>query len=347
MLQTHIALDHYNTLKVHCTAKYFLEIGSTYQLLQAIETPEWKQEKKRILGGGANTLFVSDFFDGLVVKIGIKGFKILAEDEQSLVLQVGAGEKWQDLVDYCVAHQLGGIENMTDIPGNVGTSAVSNIGAYGQEVSSVIEEVIGLNLQTKTLQKLSNADCAFAYRESVFKHDLEGEFIITHISFRLKKIDQNYSFATAYADVQAAFAEQEIAFEELSPSEKLQTLVTTISEIRASKLPNLEQTGTAGSFFKNPEISLPQREQLHQRFPQLKAHLTSQELMKLSAGQLIELCGWKGKTLNNVKMSEQHALILINKSKAGKDVLHYAEQVQAAVYEQFGIELEPEVRYCQ
>lgn len=347
MIHNNFSLDHLNTLKVHCIAKYFMEIPSTYKLLQAIQTPEWKNEKKRILWGGANTLFVSDFFDGLVVKIAIKGFKILQEDEHHILLQVWAGENWQNLILFCLQHQLGGIENMTDIPGNVGTSAVSNIGAYGQEVSSVIYEVTWLNLESQNLQKLSNADCQFRYRESIFKHALEGKFIITHVSFKLKKIDQNYSFSTEYADIQRVFTEKNISFEQLNTSDQLQTLVTTISEIRAAKLPNIKNTGTAGSFFKNPEITLPQREQLHQRFPELKAHLTSQELMKLSAGQLIELCWWKGKSIHGVKMSDQHALVLVNSSQNWSDILSYAEQVQASVKERFGIDLEPEVRYCR
>lgn len=346
MLQNH-PLNELNTLKVNCTAKLFTEVKSSYQLLQLIQTPERINEKHRILGGGANTLFVSDFFDGLVVKIAIPGIKIIKEENNQVRVQVGAGEKREHLIAFAQSHQLGGIENLIAIPWNVGTSAVSNIGAYGQEVSEVIEEVQGLNLKTQSIQKLSNTECQFAYRESIFKHELNGQFIITHITFRLQKVDENYHFSTAYGDIQNFLIEKGIAFEKLSPYEKLTKISEIISETRTSKLPDIHTTWTAGSFFKNPEIWLVERKQLQSRFPQLKAHLGEHETMKLSAAQLIELCGWKGKTINSVKMSENHALILINEGNSWKAIAEYADQVRVSVLEKFGIELEPEVRYCE
>lgn len=346
-MQANFPLNQLNTLKVHCTAKLFHQVENSYQLLQLIESPEWQQEKHRILWGGANTLFLPDFFDGLVLKVGIKGIKKLTEENGKVLLQVGAGEAREDLIEYVLKEQLGGIENLIAIPGNVGTSAVSNIGAYGQEVSEVIHEVIGVNLETKTIQKLSREECEFAYRESIFKHELEGKFIITHVVFTLEKIDEKYQFSTAYADVERYFQEQEIDFSLLSPTEKLKTIAQAISEIRATKLPDRKQIWTAGSFFKNPEIWLPQWEHLQSRFPELKAHPGSEETMKLSAGQLIELCGWKGKEESGVKMSEKHALILINTWTSGQAIAEYAKKVQDSVFEKFGIMLEPEVRYCE
>lgn len=347
MLQSHFPLTQLNTLQVPCTAKYYTEISSTYQLLQILETEERSKEKHRILWGGSNTLFVSDFFDGLVLKVGIKGIKKLTEENGKVLLQVGAGEAREDLINYALKEQLGGIENLIAIPGNVGTSAVSNIGAYGQEVSEVIHEVIGVNLETKTIQKLSREECEFAYRESIFKHKLEGNFIITHVIFALEKINENYQFSTTYADIEKYFQEQGIHFTLLSPTEKLHTISEAITKIRASKLPDRKQIWTAGSYFKNPEIWLPQREVLHQQYPELKGFLQANEMMKLAAGQLIELCGLKGHQEGKVKISEKHALILINEGWTGAEIKAFAKKIQAAVAKKFCVKLEPEVRYCE
>ena len=346
-MQQNFNLQPFNTLQVACTAKLFTEVESTYQLLQLLETPERKTEKHWILWWGSNTLFTSDFFDGIVVKMNIKGIKILKETDESIEVQVGAGEVRDDFVQHCITHQRWGVENLISIPGNVGTSAVSNIGAYGQEACESIAEVIGVNLETSTIQKLSNEECAFGYRKSIFKTELQGRFIITHIVFRLKKIDENYPFNTEYADIQKAFSEQAVDFEALNPEQKLKTLTKTIAEIRSSKLPDWKVVWTAGSYFKNPEIWLPQSEELHEQYPELKAFLQENEMMKLAAGQLIELCGLKGYQEGKVKISEKHALILINEWGSWAEVKAFAEKVQKAVLEKFWVQLEPEVISCE
>lgn len=346
MMQSQVSLQTMNTLQVACRAKYFTEISSTYQLLQLLETPEWTSEKHWILWGGSNTLFCSDFFDGIVLHIAIKGIKILEESSEHVRVQVGAGEVRDDFVSICREQKRGGVENLVAIPGNVGTSAVSNIGAYGQEASESIDEVIGIHLETKTIQKLSKEDCGFGYRKSIFKEDLQGKFIITHVIFKLKKIDEHYDFNTAYADIQNSFEAEGIDFAALSPEKKLLTLSSTIKQIRAKKLPDWTQVGTAGSYFKNPEIWLPQREALHSKFPELKGYLQDNEQMKLSAGQLIDLSGLKGYQEGKVKVSDQHALILINEGGSWEEIKRFAEKIQALVFEKFGVSLEPEVIYC-
>lgn len=189
-----------------------------------------------------------------MLHIAIKGIKILEESSEHVRVQVGAGEVRDDFVNICREQKRGGVENLVAIPGNVGTSAVSNIGAYGQEASESIDEVIGIHLETKTIQKLSKEDCGFGYRKSIFKEDLQGKFIITHVIFKLKKIDEHYDFNTAYADIQNSFEAEGIDFAALSPEKKLLTLSSTIKQIRAKKLPDWTQVGTAGSYFKNPEI---------------------------------------------------------------------------------------------
>ena len=345
-MQKNFNLQALNTLQVPCTAKLFTEIESTYQLLQLLETPERKNEKHWILWGGSNTLFTRDFFDGIVVKLQIKGIKILKETEETIEVQVGAGEIRDNFVKHCIENQWWGIENLISIPGNVGTSAVSNIWAYGQEACEAISEVIGVHLESNTLQKLSNEECDFGYRKSIFKTELKDRFIITHIVFKLKKIDQRYDFNTQYADIQKAFSEQWIVFETLNPAKKLEMLTTVIVEIRKNKLPDWKTVWTAGSYFKNPKVWLPQWEKLHKQFPDLKGFLQDDETMKLSAGQLIELCGFKGHKEGKVKISEQHALILINEWGSWAEVKVFAEKVQKSVFKKFWVQIEPEVIYC-
>ena len=300
-MKKNIDLKPYNTLQVVCKAKYFVEIESTYQLLQLLETAERNAEKHWILWWGSNTLFTSDFFDGVVAKMAIKGIKILNETDDQVL---------------------------------------------GQEASNALYEVIGVNTQTKSIQKLANEECKFGYRKSIFKEELKENFIITHCVFSLKKIEEGYDFNVEYWDIQKEFSAQHLAFDEIDPVQKLKILTQTIAKIRERKLPDRRVVWTAGSYFKNPEIWLPQREALQKKHPELKAFLQPDERMKLAAGQLIELCGLKGYQEGNVKISDQHALILINLWGTWAEVKAFAEKVQDVVFKKFEIHLEPEVIYC-
>lgn len=346
MLREGVDLTQMNTLGVACKAKWFEQIETTYGLLQLLQSPQRKQEKHWILWWGANTLFLNDFFDGLVIKNEIKGFKMLSDENWEVVLQVGAGESWETFIAYCQEHKLVGVENLVAIPWTVWASAVSNIGAYGQEVSTVIETVIGVNTQTWTVQKLTNEECQFAYRESIFKQALKDCFIITQVVFRLKRLDEEYVFSTWYWAVQEYLDQNQISFSSLSCEEKLHVIISVIRQIRSDKLPDPQHIGTAGSFFKNPEIWLVDWEILSGKFSFLQGHHTDHATVKLSAAALIEYCGWKGKAINGVQMSEKHALILVNTWNSGAAIADYANQVQQSVFETFGVELEPEVRYC-
>lgn len=346
MLRKEVDLTKMNTLWVACRAKVFTEILTTYGLLQLLQLSEWKEEKHWILWWGANTLFLSDFFDGLVIKNEIKWFKLLSEDNWEVLLQVGAGEDRDDLIRYCLENRFVGLENLVAIPWKVGASVVSNIGAYGQEVGEVVAAVMGVNTQTWTIQKLTNNECNFAYRESIFKQELQDQFIVTQVIFRLRRLDSEYVFSTSYWGIQDFFDQNQISFDSLNWDQKLSTLVAAITQLRKDKLPDPQEIGTAWSFFKNPEVWLVEREVLHEQFPLLHAHLTDHETMKLSAWALIEYCGWKGKVIGWVKMSEKHALILVNTWKSGSAIAQYADQVQQSVFETFWIRLEPEVRYC-
>ena len=324
-----------------------MEIKNTYSLLQFLEMKEWKENKHRILWWGSNTLFLSDYYDGIVLHPAIKGIETIKETDTELYLQVWAWEDWDEFVKYTINNGLWWIENLVLIPGNVWTSAVSNIWAYWQEACETIYEVIGVSLETNTIQKLANDDCNFSYRNSIFKNELKDKFIITHVVYKLKKIDENYEFKTSYKDVTTYFENNNIQFENLSILEKLPLLSKAIEEIRRNKLPDHTKVWTAWSYFKNPEISLPERDLLQTKNPELRAHLTENETMKLSAGQLIELCWWKWKEVNWVKMYEKHALILINSNPSWEAVAEYAQMVQDSVKEKFWIQLEPEVIYCK
>ena len=346
-MQENFSLKLYNSLQINATAKYYVEIKNTYSLLQFLETKEWKENKHRILWWGSNTLFLSDYFDGIVRQPYIKGIEPIKETETEIYLQVWAWEDRNEFVNYTINNGLWWIENLILIPGNVWTSAVSNIGAYWQEARETIYEIIWVNLETNTIQKISNDDCNFSYRNSIFKNELKDKFIITHVLYKLKKVDWDYEFKTSYKDVTAYFENNNIDFDNLSISEKLPTISKAIEVIRRNKLPDHTKLWTAWSYFKNPEISLPERDGLQTKFPELRAHLTENETMKLSAGQLIELCWWKWKEVNWVKMYEKHALILINSNPSWEAVAEYAQMVQDSVKEKFWVQLEPEVIYCK
>ena len=346
-MQENISLKSYNTLQIDVTAKYFMEIKNTYSLLQFLETKEWKENKHRILWWGSNTLFLNDYYDGIVLHPDIKGIETIKETETEIYLQVWAWEDRNEFVNYTINNGLWWIENLILIPGNVWTSAVSNIGAYWQEARETIYEIVWVNLETNTIQKISNDDCNFSYRNSIFKNELKDKFIITHVVYKLKKVDWDYEFKTSYKDVTAYFENNNIDFDNLSISEKLPTISKAIEVIRRNKLPDHTKLWTAWSYFKNPEISLPERDDLQTKFPELRAHLTENETMKLSAGQLIELCWWKWKEVNWVKMYEKHALILINSNPSWEVVAEYAQMVQDSVKEKFWVQLEPEVIYCK
>ena len=342
-----VSLKSLNTLQVDVTAKFYVEIKNTYSLLQFLETKEWKENKHRILWWGSNTLFLSDYYDGIVLHPDIKGIETIKETETEIYLQVWAWEDRNEFVNYTINNGLWWIENLILIPGNVWTSAVSNIGAYWQEARETIYEIVWVNLETNTIQKISNDDCNFSYRNSIFKNELKDKFIITHVVYKLKKVDWDYEFKTSYKDVTAYFENNNIDFDNLSISEKLPTISKAIEVIRRNKLPDHTKLWTAWSYFKNPEISLPERDDLQIKFPELRAHLTENETMKLSAGQLIELCWWKWKEVNWVKMYEKHALILINSNPSWEVVAEYAQMVQDSVKEKFWVQLEPEVIYCK
>jgi UDP-N-acetylmuramate dehydrogenase len=327
------ALKPHNTFGVEAYARYFFEFTELEDLDTFVLSNEsWKDLPLLVLGGGSNILFQSDF-EGLVLHPNVPGIGRVYEDRQHIWIEAGAGEIWDDFVKYCVNYQLGGVENLSLIPGSVGAAPVQNIGAYGQEVSHVIERVKGYDLQQKKPVEFAAADCEFAYRNSLFKRELKNRFIITSVVFKLEKFPE---FNLGYGQVE----EKVNTLGEVN----LHNIRQAVIEIRSSKLPDVNELGNAGSFFKNPVVDAEFAEKIRQRFPDIPVYPVNENETKLAAGWLIEKTGWKGRREGYVGVNEKQALVLVNYGNAtGKEIFEFSEKISRAVFEKFGIQLEREV----
>lgn len=340
-IEENIDLKPYNTLQIPVKAKYFVIIERESDILDLMKNDLRKTEKHCILNGGSNTLFTQDF-DGIVVKIETKWKEIIKSENGSLLVEAAAWENWSDFVEWVCENNRYWIENLIDIPWNVGTAPVSNIGAYGTEVSSVVYEVEWIDLITWEKNIFKNSECEFGYRTSIFKYTLKGKFLVTKVRFLLSVVDENYSPNIWYADVQKFIAEKWISLK--TPKE----VAEIIREIRANKLPDWHKIWTAWSFFSNPIITLDERTELEKSFPDLSHHECidfGEKKMKLSAGQLIDRCGLKWWRIKNwtAWTYEKHALILINEWWKADDVLEAMHHIQDCVKDKFWVQLEPEV----
>lgn len=289
-----------------------------------------------VLGGGSNILFTKDY-DGIVIKNEIMGKELIAEHSDFVVVKFGAGENWDEVVAYTVENGWYGIENLSLIPGTVGASPMQNVGAYGQEVKDTIVEVNGFFLDTLQPFSFSNEECGFGYRDSIFKKELKGRVLITSVSFKLLKTGK---LTVGYGAVKDEMEKRE-------PNSELwdlRLIRETIIDIRKSKLPDPEQFGNAGSFFKNPEVEKSIYDEMLKTYPNCKAFPTVSGMVKVPAGWLIETAGWKGKRRGNVGTAPTQALVIINYGGAtGEEVFNFSEQIINSVKEQFGITLEREV----
>jgi len=328
-------LKKYNTFSISARAKSFAIFKSEKELILLLEEVEKSKEALLILGGGSNLLFTQDY-QGIVLKNEIKGIQILSEDKDSVLVKCGAGEVWHEFVQYCVGKGFAGVENLALIPGTVGASPIQNIGAYGVEVKDTIESVECIEIATKNKKRFLANECAFGYRDSIFKKTEKGKYIITQVAFRLKK---QAKVNTSYGAIQQVLDEKGIK----SPT--IRDVSTAVIEIRKSKLPNPAQLGNAGSFFKNPEIPSAQFEQLKTQYPDIVSYPGFKEgMIKAPAGWLIERSGWKGKTVGNVGVHRLQALVIVNYGGAsGQEVIDLSMEIRKTVKEMFGIDLEPEV----
>ena len=334
IIKEHTSLLPYHTLGIDVKADYFIEYESINDLKAVLDTDVVKSNPILHIGGGSNLLFLRDY-QGVILHSAIKSIEKVREDADFVFVEAGSGVEWDDFVAYCVDNGLAGVENLSLIPGEVGASAVQNIGAYGVEVQDVIEEVSAVELQNLKARTFSNAECGYGYRSSVFKRELKGQYIITSVLFRLTK---QPVFKLNYQHLE----EEVMKNGEVS----LQNIRQTIISVRESKLPDPKVSGNAGSFFMNPVISKEHFNKLLQAYPQMPHYFVSDAEEKVPAGWLIDQCGWKGRQIANAGVHDKQALVLVNKGGAtGAEIVHLAEQIQASVKEKFGILLQPEVNY--
>lgn len=327
------SLKNYNTFGIEAKARFFFEFTEPEDLEEFLNSNNsWKTERLIVLGQGSNILFMDDF-DGLVIHPKVPGIKAINEDRSFYYVEAGAGEVWDEFVDFCVNYNLGGVENLSLIPGNVGAAPVQNIGAYGQEVCQVVDRVKGFDLETRQLSEFSADECRFAYRDSIFKNYLKNRFIITSVVFRLDKFPE---FKLGYGDVEQKVKEK--------GDLNLQNIRKTIIEIRSSKLPDVQELGNAGSFFKNPAVVKEIADNIKAEYEKVPMYPTSDEKVKLAAGWLIEQAGWKGVREGNCGVHKDQALVLVNYGGAtGKEIYDISEKIKQSVFEKFGVELEREV----
>ncbi|MCL8006758.1 UDP-N-acetylmuramate dehydrogenase [Gelidibacter japonicus] len=332
-IQENISLKPYNTFGLDARAKYFVTVKSIQALKEAVSLDNYPE--KFILGGGSNMLLTKNL-DCLVVHLALKGIEVIDEDDDNVLVKAYAGENWHQFVLWCLDQNYGGIENLSLIPGNVGTAPIQNIGAYGVELKDVFESCDALNISTKKIETFSKDACQFGYRESVFKQEKKHSHIIISTTLKLSK--RQHQLHTEYGAITNELEAMGIT----DPT--IQDISKAVISIRESKLPNPKEIGNSGSFFKNPVISNSQFEKLKINFPDIPSYVVSTKEVKIPAGWLIEKAGFKGKTFNNYGVHKKQALVLVNYGDAkGSDILKLATLIQKTIDRIFGISIETEV----
>ncbi len=332
-LQFDVSLRPFNTFGIEARAHAYLPVESADTLAAVRNAAELVALPRLILGGGSNLLLTGDF-SGLVLHLCAKGMEIVGEDEQVSYVRAAAGESWHQFVQWTLAQGLGGLENLSLIPGTVGAAPIQNIGAYGVELQECFHSLTAFDFDSGETLVLNKADCRFAYRDSVFKHELRGRAVVLDVCFALPK---SWRPNTRYADVAQEL--QARGIHHPTPAQVSEAVIA----IRTRKLPDPAKIGNAGSFFKNPVVPARQRDALLERYPQLVSYPQPEGSYKLAAGWLIDQCGWKGKSLGAAGVYEKQALVLVNRGGAsGKEIADLAAAIQADVMERFGVRLEPE-----
>lgn len=325
-------LKNYNSLKTEALAKIFCQPNTTEELRQCLK--DHSNEKKLVIGSGCNLFFTKDF-DGLVIHPDIKGVRLISDEEEEdedIFIEVNASEDWDEFVAYCVGRGFVGVENLSLIPGTVGAAPIQNIGAYGAEVKDVIREVVAVDMETGETVSFSNAECEFAYRNSIFKRT--ERYLVISVVFHLKR---TFVYTPKYFDLNKEL--EEIA----EPT--IQDVRDAVIRVRQRKLPDEKVLPNAGSFFKNPYITQKQTDKILINYPDLPAYLQKDGLIKTSAAFLIDKSGYKGKRIGDIGTYPNQPLIIVNYgSSDGNDIVRFMKEVQHAVKDKFDVELEPEVR---
>lgn len=334
-MHENFSLKPYNTFGVDAKARYFAEINSIEELKETLNFSNDHNLPLLFLGGGSNILLTKDF-DGLAVKLNLKGIHEDLVSENHVLVTAKAGENWHEFVLFCLNKNYGGLENLSLIPGNVGTSPMQNIGAYGTEIKDTFVSCTVLNLENLQLETFDLEQCKFGYRDSIFKQEGKGKYVILEVVFKLTR--QNHHIKTEYGAIKSELENLGIQ----NPT--IQDISKAVINIRQSKLPDPKQIGNAGSFFKNPTILLTQFEELQQRFENIQGYPNG-DFVKVPAGWLIEKCGWKGKQIGNVASHKLQSLVIVNATgeATGKEIFDFSTEIINSVKEKFGIELEREV----
>jgi len=349
-----VSLKQYNQFGVDVVAKFLVQVDDVDDLIDVTKYPQFKNEKKLVLGGGNNILFVDDF-DGVVILNRIMGKEVIKEDGQYVWLKIGAGEDWDKLVRYCVGQNWGGIENLVMIPGTVGGAVAQNIAAYGQNIMDVFERLIAVSLQTGELKDFNYGDCHFGYRDSAFKRGkLKNQYAIASVIFKLEKAPKE--FELSYHERKGRYASivqelEKVANEPYS----LKDVMKAVIFARGQRLPDTAEYGSCGCFFENPIVAVEKYQELKVKIPDLqfypveklsykKESLKGKEMVKISAARLIDELGFKGKWQGKVGVYDNHALCIVTKRQAsGKEILDFAKQIRDKVEEEYSIKLELEV----
>jgi UDP-N-acetylmuramate dehydrogenase len=327
------SLKNHNTFGIDAYASQYISIKSEDQLIAILK--EKNTSDVFILGGGSNMLLTKDI-DELVLHINIKGVKIIKEEEDFVWIEAKAGENWHELVLYAIDNDFGGFENMSLIPGNVGTTPIQNIGAYGTEIKDTLIHCDAIEIKTGKKVRFTNSDCSFGYRDSIFKKAEKGNYVITAVTFQLSK--KNHKINIAYGDIKKELEELGIK------NPNIKQVSDAVTSIRKSKLPDPKELGNCGSFFKNPIIPLIQFQLIHKEFPEMPSYPVGDDLIKVPAGWLIENAGFKGKRFGDAGVHQNQALVIVNYGLAtGNELLQLSKKIQETVFKKFKITIEAEV----
>ncbi|MEX0649244.1 MAG: UDP-N-acetylmuramate dehydrogenase [Balneolaceae bacterium] len=339
VMQKNKDLSRMNTLGIRAVASSYVDLQNSSQLVHLKNEGFFENHSPLILGGGSNILLKNNP-QNPVLKISIPGIEIKKEFNGDVLVKTAAGVTWHDLVTWTVENNLGGIENLALIPGTVGAAPIQNIGAYGVELNQVFETLTAFDIATGTFKTFAQSECAFAYRDSIFKRELKNKVIVTDVTLRLSR--PPHPITDSYYALQDYFREQSIT----SPS--IKDVYDAVIYIRKSKLPDPAFLGNAGSFFKNPFINQSVLTELQEEYPEVPFYPADDNLVKIPAGWLIEKAGWKGKRIGNVGTFENQALVIVNFGGAtGQEIFDHAQKIQGSVQNKFGIELTPEVNVVE
>ncbi len=333
-IESNISLKPFNTFGIDVKAQKYVSINKVEELVSILK--DYGSEDLFVLSGGSNMLLTQDI-SSLVIHVNLTGIETVFEDEKIIRLRIAAGENWHRVVNYCLKRDYGGIENLSLIPGNTGSTPIQNIGAYGVEIKDVFVSCEAINIENQEFRNFGLSDCKFDYRDSVFKNELKGKYIITSVTLELTKSGQHL-LRTEYGAIKAELQKRDIT------TASIKDISEAVVKIRSEKLPNPKEIGNSGSFFKNPIVSIEKYENLKTNFEDIPFYQISESDVKIPAGWLIEKSGFKGKNFGEYGVHKNQALVLVNYGNAnGKDIFQLSELIKLTINRIFGIQIETEV----